>query len=235
MNALTLLVTFLTFQDSGVDFGLIERKLKSEPKYEMAPKYAMLMVGAEGKIRIWMAMDVQVGDDVVYIDRDGDGHMGEEGERFVARKDKFGNVRAAIGKIEFPEQKTVLENLVVHTRQGGQLTSTLHVNFRMNGRVSVSGGRGGLEWADSLAKAPILHADPFGTLSFLSTGPGELKIDQEETVTLAVGNRGWGPDTFCAVDEEFLDLEKDKLFVTVIAKDSKGNEVKSRFQLKEHC
>lgn len=224
-----------SFQDAAIDFGKIERKLKSEPKYEMAPKYAMLMVGSEGKIRMWMAIDVQVGDDVVYIDRDADGVLGEEGERFVARKDKYGNLLATIGKIEFPDQKIVLEDLVVHTRQARQLRSSLHVSFRMNGKVSVFGGWNGLEWGDSPLKAPFFHSDPFGTLSFRSTGPAELKIDQEENVTLNVGNPGSDPNSFCIVDENFLDPEKDKLFVTLLAKDSKGNELKARFQLKEHC
>ncbi|HKS16618.1 MAG TPA: hypothetical protein VJU16_04845 [Planctomycetota bacterium] len=235
MRTLTLLAAFLSLQEPAFDFGRIERKIKSEPKFEMAPRYALLMLGDEGKIRMWMAMDVSVGDDIVYIDRDGDGALGEEGERFVAKKDRWGNVAATIGKVEFPEQKFVLEGLEVYTRQFGEARPALRVSFRLNGKVYVHGGQPGLEWGDSPLKAPILHADPFGTLTFRSTGPAELQIDQEETVTLAVGNWGSGPNTFCTVDENFLDLDKDKLFVTVIAKDSKGNDLKARFQLKEHC
>lgn len=62
-----------------------------------------------------------------------------------------------------------------------------------------------------------------------------MSIGQSATFMLYVGTRGPGPSTFMAVDESFLDLDRDKIFATVIAKDAKGNEVRKRTQLKEHC
>jgi hypothetical protein len=62
-----------------------------------------------------------------------------------------------------------------------------------------------------------------------------MALGEEGKVTLNVGTPGWGPSTFSVVDESFLDLEKDKLLATIIAKDANGKEVKERFQLKEHC
>jgi len=241
MHALTMIAVFLGFQDAAFDFGKIERKIKSEPKYEAGPRYAMLAVGADAKIRMWMAMDVTVGDDVVYIDRDLDGNLGEEGERFVTKKDPWGNVIATIGKIEFPDEKTTLEDFVVTTRFSNHKNHqppVVHVRFRLNGKVTVSGGQGpsgSSEWGTSTEKAPILYANPFGPLSFLHTGSKEMTIGAESNVTLNVGTWGEGPSTFCIVDEKFLDLDKDKLIVTLIAKDSKGNEVRKRFQLRDHC
>jgi hypothetical protein len=233
MIALALVVALLSRQD-GFDFSRVDRTIKSEPKYDNTPKYALLLLGSEGKVRLWMALDKVVGDDVVYIDRDGDGQLGEDGERFVAAKDEWNNVVARIGKIEFPAEKLTLEDVRVQTQSPHVARPSLDVSFRLNGKVSVYAGQSA-EWAAAPEKAPILHADPFGLLSFLYTGEKEMALGEEGKVTLNVGTPGWGPSTFSVVDESFLDLEKDKLLATIIAKDANGKEVKERFRLKEHC
>jgi len=242
--AFSALAAILAFQDpsvktDGIDFTKIERKLKSEPKYESTPKYALLVLGAEGRTRLWMALDVVVGNDVVYVDKDGDGNLGEEGERFAATKRDHDRVIADIGRIEVGDEKTTLEDFKIYTRLGGGERPVALLAFKLNAKVKVFGGygpNGGLtQWGDSLEKAPILHANPWGPLSFFHAGPAEMPIGREATVMFYVGTRGSGDSTFLAVDEDFLDLDKDKILVTVIAKDAKGNVVSKRAQLKEHC
>jgi hypothetical protein len=230
MNTLLMIAALLGLQD--FDVAKVERKLKSEPRYQGIPKYALLVVGTEGKIRIWMSLD----GGVLYVDRDGDGNLGEEGERFPA-----GNGGAAVGKIEFPGEKVKLEDFEVTTRlpdRKKDQAPIVSLKFRMNGRVTVSGGcgpAGAAEWGGSLEKAPVLHADPFGPLTFLYTGAKEFAVGAEGQVTLNVGSMGAGPSTFCAVDDQFLDLNKDRLRVTLIAKDREGIEIRRPFLITGAC
>jgi hypothetical protein len=244
--ALTL-AALIALQDpavktGGVDFSKIDRKIASEPKYVATPKYALLLLGPEGKTKIWMALDKSRADvkdyDVAYFDRDGDGNLGEEGERVAGTTDEHGRIVFDIGNVEAPESKLVLENVQVATYPKEAKPMTF-VTFKANGKVKMYGGYGPgntyLEFGDSTDKAPLVHADPFGTLSFFHEGPAEMEIGKHTTVMAFVGNRGSGAATFFAVDEHFLDLEMDKIIVTVIAKDAKGQEIRGRGQLKEHC
>lgn len=53
------------------------RTLAKEPAYKGAPRYALLAFGAEGKRLAWLVLD----DEALYIDRNGNGDLTEEGER----------------------------------------------------------------------------------------------------------------------------------------------------------
>jgi len=239
--ALTALASVLLFQEP-FDYTKVSRKIASEPKYTAAPRYALLLVGTEGKTRIWMAMDKSkaAGDlyDVFYLDRDGDGNLGEEGERVAAPVNAKDGIDFRLGKVEIPEAKVLLEDIQVTNYPMGKTRINL-ITFRMDGKVTLYGAYGPngtyLQFGESPEKAPILHAAPSGVLSFMHMGPEEMKIGEEDSVMVYVGVRGSGPASFLAVDESFLDLDKDKLFVTLVARDAKGKEIRQRTQIKEHC
>lgn len=226
----------------ALDFSKIDRKIASEPKYVAAPRYALLVLGSEGKTRIWMAMDKSKADaehyDVAYFDRDADGNLGEEGERLAGKTDEHERIVFDIGKVEAKDSNLVLDKLQIATYPKEAKPMTF-ITFKANGKVKMYGGYGPgptyMQFGESADKAPLIHADPFGTLSFFHEGPTEMEIGKHTTVMAFVGNRGSGAATFFAVDEHFLDLDKDKIIVTVNAKDAKGNEVRGRGQLKEHC
>lgn len=232
-----------SFQDpAALDFTKVDRTIKKQPKYVGEPLYALLLLGTEGKTRIWMALDKskagRIDYDVLYIDRDGDGDLGEEGERIAGTADEHDRTVMKVGKVEFAEAKLVLENLTV-TRYPKEEPPMNFVSFTLNGKVRMTGGYGSnhtyLKFKPTLEEAPVLLADPWGPLSFHHAGPEELNVGEEETVMLYVGNRGSGFGSFTAVDEDFLDLSKDKIIVTLIAKDREGKEFRQRTQLKEHC
>jgi len=63
-----------------VDLTKVDRTIVKEPKYKNQPHYALLVFGPNADRRAWMVMD---GDDVLYIDRNGNGDLTEEGERVV--------------------------------------------------------------------------------------------------------------------------------------------------------
>ncbi len=61
-----------------VDLTKVDRAIAKEPKYQDQPRYALLVFGPKADRRAWLVMD---GEDVLYIDRNGNGDLTEEGER----------------------------------------------------------------------------------------------------------------------------------------------------------
>src|SRR6516225_2443750 len=62
----------------AADLAKIERKIAKEPAYQTAtPKYCLLVFGLDAKTRVWLVQD----GDTLYVDRNGDGDLTEEGKR----------------------------------------------------------------------------------------------------------------------------------------------------------
>lgn len=225
------------------DVSKVDRKILSEPAYVAAPRYALLLLGGEGKTRVWIALDKSKAElpyyDVVYLDRDADGRLGEEGEKRVGTRNENNYVISTFEKLEFADAGLKLEDFQVYSQFARRKNPTVWIKGRVNGKVTLYGGYGSgggiTEGAGTPEKAPVLRLDPFGTLEFHHAHPGELKRGEPYEVMLYVGTRGSGPATFLAVDEHFLDPGKDRIFATLIARDSRGEEIRERVQLKEHC
>jgi hypothetical protein len=63
----------------AVDYGKIDRTIKTEPAYRSkSPQYALLIFGREAKTRVWVVLD----GNTVYLDRNGDGDLTGKDERF---------------------------------------------------------------------------------------------------------------------------------------------------------
>ncbi len=77
-----------------VDLTKVERKISKEPKYQNHPHYALLVFGPNADLRAWMVMD---GDDVLYIDRNGNGDLTEEGERVALDVEATQKIKIAQG------------------------------------------------------------------------------------------------------------------------------------------
>jgi RNA polymerase sigma factor (sigma-70 family) len=70
----------------AVDLTKIDRTITKEPKYVSKPYYALLAFGPAAEKRVWLVLD----GDVLYLDRNGNGDLTEEGERILAfAKDKI--------------------------------------------------------------------------------------------------------------------------------------------------
>lgn len=234
----------------AVDYAKVERSIRVQPDYIAAPLYAMFVFDLKGQHRVWCALDKSDTElayyDVLYMDLDGDGDLTEVGERFTGKYDEK-MARAGMGlSIRVGDVKVPGTDLV-HTKF---LVSTIRkpgrkgIWFRMhwNGKYEMSGGYGKLGsdvtmWAVSPATAPILRPCPFGPLSFATWGDDEiaLRAGQEAHINVIAGNRGDGVDAMAVVDENFLDLARDQLLVTVVARDRDGNEVTETSRIDEHC
>jgi hypothetical protein len=71
----------------AADLSKIDRTLAKEPVYKNKPKYCLLVFGPEAKTRVWLVLD----GDTLYVDRNGNGDLTEDGERVEARKADWGD------------------------------------------------------------------------------------------------------------------------------------------------
>src|SRR5262245_56037585 len=64
------------------DLRDIERKIVKEPQYKTKPRYCLLVFGPEAKTRVWLVVD----GDALYVDRNSNGDLTEDGEKVAAKK-----------------------------------------------------------------------------------------------------------------------------------------------------
>jgi hypothetical protein len=77
-----------------VDLTKVDRTIAKEPTYQNQPRYALLVFGPKADRRAWLVMD---GEDVLYVDRNGNGDLTEEGERVVVDAEAAKKVNVAPG------------------------------------------------------------------------------------------------------------------------------------------
>jgi hypothetical protein len=67
---------------AAADLTKIDRTIAKEPVYQNQPKYCLLVFGPDAKTRVWLVID----GDVLYVDRNGNGDLTEQGERLELMK-----------------------------------------------------------------------------------------------------------------------------------------------------
>lgn len=234
----------------SVDYAELKREIAKQPTYVAEPLYGLFLFGPAGDVPMWAVLDKSDAQlayyDVLYLDLDADGDLTDPGERLVGKYDE-NMARAGMAVAIRLEELPVPGTEIVHTKF---LVSTVRktgrkgIWFRMQwrGEEQVSGGYGpsGSDttiWTGSPATAPVLRPTAMGPLSFALWGEKDVKltIGGEAHLNVIVGNRGFGPDTLAVLDEDFLDLEQDALYVTVIARDWDDEEVRERSRIQSHC
>ncbi|VTR93160.1 unnamed protein product [Gemmata massiliana] len=90
---------------TAVDYDKVERRLTKEPVYQTKkPRYALLLFGKDAKLPVWVVLDGET----VFVDRNGDGDLTGEGEKFAKEaeckaieiKDPDGKTRYTIDRIQ---------------------------------------------------------------------------------------------------------------------------------------
>jgi hypothetical protein len=177
-------IAFIGGTISAGDLTKINRKIAKEPAYESKPKYCLLVFGPEAKTRVWIVLD----GDTLYVDRNGNGDLTEEGEKvglpkFTEIDNGFvaGQRQHAAGALTaWPARR--LELTVIQTRirpghkaqapeeaemvklfgdpPGGLLTGVMVMDEPTKGKVP----KGGL--ADGPINGQIAMADRQGALRF---------------------------------------------------------------------
>lgn len=247
-----MLLLALWLQDFvEVDFAKLDRTIAKEPAYVAEPRYALFIFDPAGKFRVWCALDKSKKDlgyyDVVYFDRNGNGDLTEEGEKFVGKLDEDElavacgtTIDIRLGELKVPGADLVHTDLRIATvpkkdRKG------VWFQMKYGGKVEVSGGHGpsgGIDttvYGASPREAPVLRPTIEGPMSFALWCGDDLKIGGKERLNLLLGNAGSGRDTLMSVSENFLDLTKETIRATLIAADADGKEIRVPWEIKSHC
>jgi hypothetical protein len=195
MRRLSLLVILIGVGNTGgtawgADLTKIDRTIAKQPVYKNKPAYCLLVFGAEAKPRVWLVLD----DDVLYVDRNGNGDLTEDGKRVTfARKRKPDTVsRIDAGKIT---AKGVPENTCVRLALSDEMTS---ITSSSEGGLSQCAGddvRGGLQLGDQPQTAPIVHF--YGPLVLQPDRRHTLaRIGEPTQLWTHLGTPGLGAGTF---------------------------------------
>jgi hypothetical protein len=212
-----------------IDCSKLERKIEGEPKYRTKTQgYALFVLDAEGKFLVWFVTD---GDDL---------YVANKKIECVKKATSDSVMRTwKIGDMPVPGTSIVHTNLEVRTR----LDDNPFISFSMKwaGKDTVYAGNDmtsqtdRTRWGKSPAEAPVLRPCPLGPLEFSFCSPTTLKTGEATTLVLGAGHRGSGLNAFSQVNDEFFEAGKDRIFATLIAKDDKGEEVKVKAEITEHC
>ena len=173
----------------------IERTIAQEPEYQSdSPRYCLLVFGPQAETRVWLVVDGTT----LYVDRDGDGDLTDEGEQVVRRKSggflarllglDAGSEQFSIGTIEADDGKTRYEGLTL-------MAFDEDLNY-VSAAIPELGSQGAMPvFAKSAGEAPIVH---FG-------GPLTMHLDVDELVAgenelyAQVGTRGLGQRSFASI------------------------------------
>lgn len=180
---------------AAVDLTKVDRTIRSEPKHEgKEPRYCLVVFGPEAKSRVWLVRD----GNTLYVDRNGNGKIGEPGERIVRKQ---GYSSFTVEQIIPSSSKDVTNKLSVSCNSNGQV----RILFYGKQRQLVGFARHTpLHFSTTPEKAPIVHFN--GPLTFgryaerVTLRPNPTSTYYRKTsLRLMIGTAGLGPGTFAAL------------------------------------
>jgi hypothetical protein len=182
----------LTLSAQGADLTKIDRTIAKEPAYHSKPKYCLLVFGPEAKTRVWLVRD----GDILYVDRNGNGDLTEEGERVVSKGGQVpvfqaGDITEAGGRVKHSE-------LVVQFHDEEKWT-LLTIAIKGKGRQAASLGERSLRFGASPQDAPVVHFDGPLTVRLLE----RMKVGEGEVFIAEIGTPGLGAGTFATIDPQY--------------------------------
>jgi hypothetical protein len=190
---------------AAADLTKIDRAVRKEPAYRGSPKYCLLVLGPEAKTRVWLVLD----DDVLYVDRNGNGDLTEPGEQVK------GAPALLSGLLQPGERAPEARNhdcVLADKSSVSLLTingSYFQVDFKSaDGKRSLSAHQddeGPLLFAVKPGDAPIVHFD--GPLT-LSLPKQTLKLGKEPgKLAFLIGTPGLGKGAFASLSIQSVPKE----------------------------
>src|SRR5262249_43756689 len=187
----------------GADMTKIDRTISKSPTHHSKyPRYGLLVFGPEAKSRDWVVLD----GDVLYVDRNCNGDLTEEGERLVIKNPKRNRDKKKPGTSSAVDSLSV----VIKDRDGAKhrltfrLTGTgVGIDAKCHGSQYVgSTYRDDLVFAARPQDAPIVHLN--GPLTLQLVDPPRRWLPGK-TVDLVVlfGTPGLGKGTFAYMIQGF--------------------------------
>lgn len=189
----------------------------TEPVYQSkGPKYCLLTFGREGKTRVWLVFDsvpnplVPGKDkDYLYVDRNENGDLTEEGERIEATVHRLsdgiwlgGVPPGTIPLLEFPIgeikdcQGSIYKDIKVKVQWflGRERPCAIYASTA--GRGTQSTAINTLVFADRPQDAPVLRFGGPMTMRFALGVTPSLSLNEEFNLQAEIGTFGSGPGSF---------------------------------------
>jgi hypothetical protein len=206
-------LAFLAFPVSAGDLASVERKLAKEPVYAGKPTYSLLVLGADQKTRVWIVLD----GDTVYADKNGNGNLTDEGEKFTATPevDDAEEIKVSITQFDLGDLPAVggkqpytglTLGRYVFERKGagaGQATLFTQVSLTLHDKHSQSVRP---TFAAKPADAPVAHLDGPFEIRVAPDPKGEpaclAKGDDEHEFTVQIGTMGIGEGSWAPLGYE---------------------------------
>ncbi len=234
MNALRLPVVFFwlaCLPSAHADQPApVDRSVAQEPTYHsQSPGYALLLLGAEPKSRVWVVLD----GNRLFIDRNGNGNLTERGECQAIK-----HLREAKSGLNSPVQlaadqgqaRIVAFEYEASTR-GDPVRATIRVEVRGKFRQYAY-----FAFADRADQAPIMHFD--GPLAIDAGSPDDLMLFRDDSNDLAISlsTRYPGQSANVFVDaERGLATEVDPVIDVEFPGKEPGKSIRERQRLTHRC
>jgi hypothetical protein len=211
----------------AADLSKIDRRLVKEPSYKGKPGYCLLVFGADAKARVWLVKD----GDTLYLDRNGNGDLTEDGERLAGKGgEQAGAITAAAGKKYEIRQCNL-------TKLGGPKGQQdfCHIAIDVGGGLRQYSFAG---FADSPRNAPVVHFD--GPLTIEVADKNVILVRGEKPTDLGVYmvTRGHGERLGSTVLVDYNGIPNDAQPVVEVEFPNKapnGKPVTVRYTLKQRC
>ena len=165
----------------GIDYSGIDRTIGKEPAYTAQPLYCLFLLDREGKFRVWAVFDKSSPGakhyDVLYLDRNGNGDLTEEGERLAGSRPSSGVLRQVgngmsirvPGSLPVPGASPMEHGgMEFHTASpdSADLRFSGTIIWNQKKRPHQVNFRFGPCHGKTPEEAPVIHPDPEGFLAF---------------------------------------------------------------------
>ena len=211
---------------TAADLGKIDRRLAREPSYMGKPGYCLLVFGADAKTRVWLVKD----GDTLYLDRNGNGDLTEDGKRLDGKAVK------PVGAISAPGGKKYEVRQCNLTTLGGPKGQQeyCHITIDVGGAFRQYSFAG---FADTPKNAPVVHFD--GPLT-IEVADKDVTLAREKPTDLGVYmvTRGHGDRLGSTVLVDYNGIPRNAQPVVEVEfrnKEPKGKPVTARYTLKLRC
>src|SRR5262249_8158195 len=194
-----------------VDLGKIDRTIGKEPAYRTkSPRYCLLLFGPGAKTRVWLVHD----GDRLYVDRNGNGDLTEEGEE-VKGVEQRPNVTPAVkgervegrvwrfhigavrqGKVKHEALAVEIQHFE-YTPEGGKPRVVDHtsVTLELEGKWQQSAA-GNFSFARRPQGAPVIHFNGPLTLAPRYESQVLKRVGNGHRLRTGLGTPGLGEGTF---------------------------------------
>jgi hypothetical protein len=211
---------------TAADLSKIDRTLVKEPRYKGKPGYCLLVFGADAKTRVWLVKD----GDTLYLDRNGNGDLTEDGERLAGNGGKPAGAITAVAGKKYQIRQCNL------TKLGGPKGQQdfCHIAIDVDGAFGQYSFAG---FADTPKKAPVVHFD--GPLT-IEVADKNVTLMREKPTDLGVYmvTRGHGNRLGSTVLVDYNGIPRNAQPVVEVEfrnKEPNGKPVTARYTLKLRC